>query len=352
MSELSTTNPTLRLPAEWEPQDAVLLAWPHTDSDWQPILEEISSVYLELVRTIQHRQTVIIISPEPARVTERLRRAKIEQINILIREIATNDTWTRDYGPLTILSNDKPILLDFGFNGWGRKFPADQDNLVTGRLHASGCFGNTAREAIDLVLEGGSIESDGTGTLLTTSACLLNANRNPQLDKQQIEQALKLHFGVQQILWLDHGYLAGDDTDAHIDTLARLCPQDTITYVRCDTPDDEHFPELQQMEKQLRQFRTRSGEPYRLIPLPWTQAHHDETGQRLPATYANYLVINEAVLVPTYNDPADETALAALAEAYPERQIIGIDCTPVIWQHGSLHCLTMQIPKGVLPCNR
>lgn len=338
-----------RLPAEWEPQDGVLLAWPHANSDWLPILDEITAVFIELTRTIVRYETVLIVTPEPDSVAACLTHAGVDLAAVQTEKVPTNDTWTRDFGPITILRNGQPILLDFGFNGWGAKFAADRDNQVTQRLSLAGAFGTTQREEIGLILEGGSIESDGDGSILTTSECLLNPNRNPDCKKEQLEQTLTDQLGAKNILWLDHGFLAGDDTDSHIDTLARLCPNDTIAYVRCDDPQDEHYAELQKMEKQLQLFRTSKGSPFKLIPLPWPQASYDDEGQRLPATYANYLVINGAVLVPTYADPADAVALAAIAAAYPERKIIGIDCRAVIWQHGSLHCLTMQIPKGVLP---
>ncbi|WP_303720397.1 agmatine deiminase family protein [Malonomonas rubra] len=342
-------NSQIRLPAEWEPQDAILIAWPHADSDWQPILEEISAVYVELSRQITAYQTLLIATPEPEIVSDRLDTAGIDRKNIQIVKVPTNDTWSRDFGPITVLRDNRPLLLDFGFNGWGLKFPADKDNQVTTRLHAMGIFGKTEKKTLGLILEGGSIESDGAGTILTTSECLLNANRNPQLDKIQIETTLTQVLGAKQIHWLDHGFLTGDDTDSHIDTLARLCPTNTITYTRCDNPEDEHYSDLQKMEQQLHQLRTPVGEPYRLIPLPWPKPSYDEAGERLPATYANYLVINGAVLVPTYDDPADQKALHAVSQAYPDRKIIGIDSRPVIWQHGSLHCISMQIPKGVLP---
>lgn len=347
MTDIPTSQP--RLPAEWEPQAGILLAWPHADSDWQPMLEDISAVYVELVRNILRHESVLIVTPEPKSVAESLALAGIDPEMVSIEKVPTDDTWARDFGPITIFRNDQPLLLDFGFNGWGRKFPATQDNQVTERLHAAGCFGTTPRESIDFVLEGGSIESDGNGTILTTTKCLLNSNRNPHLDKQQIEQSLSLHLGAKRVLWIEHGFLAGDDTDAHIDTLARLCPNDTIVYLHCDDPQDEHYPALQKMKYQLQQLRTQTEKPFRLIPLPWPQPSFDTDGGRLPATYANYLVINAAVLVPTYNDPADEPAMAAISAAYPEREIIGIDCRPVILQHGSLHCLTMQIPQGVFP---
>ena len=341
------TSTHTRLPAEWEPQAAILLAWPHAESDWLPMLAEITAVYIELTRTILNYQSVLIATPEPESVAEHLTQAGIDLNAVRIAHVPTNDTWARDFGPITILRDGKPTLLDFGFNGWGLKFSADKDNQATKRLHSAGCFDSSPLETVGLILEGGSIESDGAGTLLTTSECLLNANRNPHLSKRQVEQMLHHFLGAMQVLWLDHGFLAGDDTDSHIDTLARLCPDDTIAYIRCDDPEDEHYVALQKMEQQLQQFRTQHGKTFRLIPLPCPQACYDEDNQRLPATYANYLVINGAVLVPTYNDPADDAAKRALKKAYPQRDIIGIDCRPIIRQHGSLHCITMQIPTGV-----
>ncbi|SHI77745.1 agmatine deiminase [Malonomonas rubra DSM 5091] len=344
---MKITETTTRLPAEWEPQDAVLLAWPHAGTDWQPMLAEIAAVYLEITKAILRFESVVIATPEPDSVKQQLQAKGILNDRVFIYPISTNDTWTRDYGPITVLRDDKPALLDFGFNGWGLKFAADQDNQVTTKLCQAGCFGKTPKEIPGIILEGGSIESDGQGTILTTSECLLNSNRNPHLNKEQIEKKLQKTLGARRILWLDHGYLAGDDTDSHIDTLARLCPNNTMVYVTCNDPNDEHYQSLQRMEQQLREFRTAEGNAFRLIPLPWPKACFDD-GDRLPATYANYLVINEAVLLPTYNDPADATAIQALAEAYPDREVIAIDCRPVICQHGSLHCISMQIPKGAL----
>ncbi|MBN2684306.1 MAG: agmatine deiminase family protein [Pontiellaceae bacterium] len=316
--------PTKRLPAEWEPQDAVLLAWPHENTDWAPVLKAAQQTFDHIAQAIERFQRVIRVAPDA--------------FNIL-----TDDTWARDFGPITIEENGSPLLIDFTFNGWGNKFSAEQDNLITQALHQLGAFGNTPLRSIDLVLEGGSIESDGDGTLLTTAECLLNPNRNPNLSKKQIETALRNELGADTILWLNHGALLGDDTDAHIDTLARLAPNRTIVYTACDDPADAHYDELKKMERELEAFAD-----YRLLPLPWPSPKYDDEGHRLPATYANYLVINGAVLVPTYNDPADDSALAVVQKAFPDREIIGIDCSTLILQHGSLHCVTMQIPKGVL----
>lgn len=339
----------IRLPAEWEPQDGVLLAWPHAATDWDDLLDQVQPVYCELIRQIVRFEQVLLVTPEPDATAEQLRRAGIDQTRVTICNLPTNDTWTRDSGPITVEVNGLPVLLDFGFNGWGLKFAADQDNQLTRRLKQAAAL-TPKVNTIGLILEGGSIESDGAGTILTTTQCLLSPNRNPQLDRHEIEGALRALLGAQQVHWLEQGHLAGDDTDAHIDTLARLCPNDTIVYVACDDPGDEHHAALTAMEQELRQLRTLHGAPYRLLPLPWPQQAYAADGHRLPASYANYLVINGAVLVPTYRDPADNGALAMIALAFPEREIIGIDCLPLIHQHGSLHCVTMQLPKGTLPC--
>jgi agmatine deiminase len=276
-----------------------------------------------------------------------LDRAEANPENVRLCRLDTNDTWARDFGPITVEDEGRPLLLDFGFNGWGLKFPANLDNQATRALHEGGLFGSVRRRAVGIILEGGSIESDGKGTILTTAECLLEANRNPHLSRRRIEAQLGTLLGGTHFLWLENGYLAGDDTDSHVDTLARLCPDDTIVYVSCDDATDEHYFSLLTMEKELKRFRTGDGRPYRLIPLPWPSPRFDDSG-RLPATYANFLVINGAVLVPTYRDTNDEAALKAVSEAFPGREIIGVDCLPLILQHGSLHCVTMQLPRGTL----
>ena len=337
-----------RLPAEWDEQDGVLLAWPHADSDWLPILAAVEPVYIEIVRQISRFERVLVVAPEVEAIREKLRAAGVDLSRVHLYQVPTNDTWSRDFGPITIFEEGQPVLLDFGFNGWGLKFAADRDNQVTARLREAGAFAPIPRRLPGLILEGGSIESDGRGTLLTTAECLLGPNRNPHLDQAQIEQVLNRLLGAQHILWLESGYLAGDDTDSHIDTLARLAPDDTILHVACDDPADEHFAVLDKMAAELRAFRTRQGRPFRLLPLPWPAAKFGPEGERLPATYANYLVVNGAVLVPTYADRNDGKALEVIAQAFPGREIVGIDCSALILQHGSLHCVTMQLPKGVL----
>ncbi len=338
----------VRLPAEWEEQDGILLAWPHGETDWQEVLPRVEPVFVNIVREVARFERVVIVAPEIASIKQALHNVGVDLNRVSFYPMPTNDTWARDFGPITISKEGRPALLDFGFNGWGLKFAANYDNRITAKLVQAGCFGACEVRVPGLILEGGSIESDGEGTLLTTSECLLNVNRNPHLNRNQLEETLGRLLGAEHFLWLEHGYLTGDDTDSHIDTLARLCPDDTIVYVRCDDLQDEHHVELTAMEKELRAFRTRNGCPYRLLPLPWPKACYDDEGQRLPATYANFLIINEAVLVPTYQDAKDREALAVIAEAFPDREIIAIDCRPLILQHGSLHCVTMQFPRGVL----
>ncbi len=337
-----------RVPAEWEEQDGVLLAWPHERSDWHPVLDKVEPVFTHLVVQISRFEKVIIVTQDVDRVHHVLRNAGGNMANVILFRIDSNDTWARDFGPITILEKGKPRLLDFGFNGWGLKFPADRDNLITRRLHGLGAFGDSPLTTVGLILEGGSIESDGAGTILTTAECLLSPNRNPHLSRKQLEAELSEHLGAERFLWLENGFLAGDDTDSHVDTLARLAPNDTIVHVLCDDSADEHYTAISAMAEELKGLRTRNGAPYRLIPLPWPAPIHDDEGKRLPATYANFLVINNAVLVPTYRDKYDAAALSAIGAAFPGREIIGIDCTPLILQHGSLHCVTMQLPKGTL----
>ena len=338
------------LPPEWAPQSGVILTWPHRHSDWASSLDNVEPVFASIARAISYHEQVLIACFDNAHarhVKDVLTRAGALMDRIRLHCVASNDTWARDHGPVTVLENGQPLLLDFIFNGWGGKFDAMLDNQITARLHSVGAFGATALRPIDLILEGGSIESDGAGTLLTTSQCLLTPTRNPAYDRADIEDCLRQILGVERFLWLEHGYLAGDDTDSHIDTLARFCSIDTIAYVTCDDPADEHYAELKAMQVELATFRTHDDKPYRLVPLPWPQARFDGDGRRLPATYANFLIVNGAVLMPSYDDPADGCALANLASCFPDREIIALPCLPLIQQYGSLHCVTMQLPAGV-----
>lgn len=340
------------LPPEWAPQSAVQLTWPHAGSDWAPILREVEPVFVAITAAIARFEHAVIACHDAAvraHVAGLLRSARVPDSRTRLYTAPANDTWARDHGPITVLCQGEATLLDFDFNGWGGKYPHDLDDRITRSLHAQGAFGDTPIEHQDLILEGGSVEVDGSGTLLTTERCLLAPTRNPKLTRAQIEKQLTELLGLTRFLWLRNGSLAGDDTDSHIDTLARLCDVNTIAYVACDDPADEHYAELKAMEAELRTFRTPTGEPYRLVPLPWPRAKLDADGARMPATYANFLIINGAVLVPTYRDPADAAALAAVRRCFPEREVFGIDCLPLIYQHGSLHCVTMQLPAGVVP---
>ena len=340
------------LPPEWAPQSAIQLTWPHAHSDWAPILDQVEPVFTALAAAIARFETVIIACYDAAHrehVRARLASAGAPAARTRLYLAASNDTWARDHGPITVLCQGEATLLDYGFNGWGGKYPHDRDDRITRALHAQAAFDDTPIEHMGMILEGGSIEVDGSGTLLTTERCLLAPTRNPRLTRADIEHELTAQLGLTRFLWLRNGYLAGDDTDSHIDTLARLCDANTIAYVACDDPRDEHYTELKAMEAELQAFRTPNGAPYRLVPLPWPQPKFDEDGARMPATYANFLIINAAVLVPTYRDAADAVALERLRGCFPDREVIGIDCLPLIWQHGSLHCVTMQLPAGVVP---
>ncbi len=334
-------------PAEWHPQSGVMITWPHADTDWFDILEEVTACYVAFSKEILKREKLLIVCPEEDEVVKHFTAE--EQKNLLISELKSNDTWSRDHGAISVFVNGKPTLFDFGFNGWGLKFAANYDNQITQRLFQQEEFNPEVlyESKINFIFEGGSIESDGEGTLLTTSQCLLAPNRNQPMTQDEIEEYLKKSLGADRVLWLNHGYLAGDDTDSHIDTLARFCDRLTITYVKCDDETDEHFDELKRMEEELTSFKTSEGKPYRLIPLPMADAVYYD-GYRLPATYANFLIINGAVLIPTYASAKDETAKTQLQKAFPNHEIIGIDCRPLIKQHGSLHCVTMQFPEGFL----
>ena len=307
--------------AEWEHQSMVQLTWPHEGTDWATILDEITAVYEEMAREIRKREPLLIVDSIPH-----------------------NDTWARDHGFITIeeTSFDQKskalVLLDFCFNGWGEKFEATLDNQINKRLYEQGLVKGIYEDHLDFVLEGGSIESDGKGTVFTTECCLMAPHRNQPLTKAEIEERLKEWLGAERIVWLQHGSLIGDDTDGHIDTLVRICPDDTLLY----TGGDKDHPDLALMEEELKNLRTMEGSPYRLLKLPLPQPIFDN-GDRLPATYANYLVLNGAILVPTYNQPdLDEEAMRIVGQAFPDREIVGIDCRTVIKQHGSLHCCTMQ----------
>ncbi len=341
-------NAHLRLPAEWEPQDAVLVAWPHADTDWGPRLDRIETAYVGLAGAIARQQPLIVCVADEAvrtRAQALLSAAGTDPARVRFVEVPYDDTWLRDSGPLTLAGGEGFELVDFRFTGWGGKFEGGRDDRLIETLVARGLFRSATHRRIDWALEGGAIESDGEGTILTTWRCL--HQRHPQMTREQMEAQLKDAFHAWRVLWLDHGYLEGDDTDAHIDTLARFAPDDAIVFQTCDDPDDPHYEELARMHEEIARLRTTDGRPYRLYPLPWAQAILDDD-RRLASSYANYLVVNGAVIVPAYDDAADEAARQVIAAAHPGRSVIAVDAKPLIWQNGSVHCLTMQLPANVL----
>lgn len=338
----------VRFPAEWEPQSGIMLALPSEKTDWAPLLASVLGVYAEIIAAVTRFEKVLLLCDNYNTGGNFLVDSGLADRDVILAEVPFNDTWTRDYGPLTVLKDGKPVLLDFMFNGWGLKFAADMDNLVTAVLAEKEIFNIMQIENGGIVLEGGSIESDGDGTVLVTSRCLLSPNRNPSLSKEQIGDHLMKKFGASRVLWLNSGELDGDDTDAHIDTLARLAPDNTILYMSA-AEHDSHHNALKEMENELVRLVTADGARYKLQALPLPPACYDAEGYRLPATYANYLVINGAVLVPVYGDDATDTAaLKIIGSVFTGREIIPINCRPLIEQHGSLHCVTMQFPEGVL----
>lgn len=335
------------LPAEWHRQSAVMITWPHANSDWADILDEVTDCYISLSKEITKRQKLIIVCENKNEVLQHF--SDDEKNNITTKQIDSNDTWARDHGPISLFIDNQPAIFDFGFNGWGLKFASNLDNQITTELFDKQLFNENVlyRNKQNFILEGGAIESDGEGTLLTTSQCLLAPNRNQPMTQNEIEDYLIKTFGLKRVLWLNHGYLAGDDTDSHIDTLARLCDTETIAYVTCNDKNDEHYEELKKMEEELISFKTIKGKPYKLVPLPMADEVIYE-GLRLPATYANFLIMNDAVLMPEYGTDKDDIAKKQLQIAFPKHEVIGVNCTPLIKQHGSLHCITMQIPEGFI----
>ncbi len=345
----------MRLPAEWERQDGIQLTWPHCDTEWYE-LEKVLGCYVEIASWILRFEKLIIATRDIEECKADISRIAAEKglsvdlDRISFYETPLNDTWARDHGGISVFGdNGEKYLYDFVFNGWGLKFASNLDNRITRNIFDGGAFAEDVM-GVDMrpyVLEGGSIDSDGCGSMLTTTECLCSPNRNEYLSKEEIEEELCGAFGLQRILWLDHGTIIGDDTDSHVDILARFCSPDTIAYMQCTDPDDAHYEPLSKMETQLRSFRTLDGKPYRLIPLPLPEPLYLD-GYRLPASYANFLIVNGGVLLPGSGSLNDEIARKRLQEAFPDREVVVIDCRPLLSGHGSLHCITMQFPEGYL----
>jgi agmatine/peptidylarginine deiminase len=343
-------NKSMHFPAEWEHQDAVLMAWPHEGTDWGARLLAVQHCFAQICSAICARQILLLCIPDEAIAQQArglLSDAACNLSKLHFVQLPYNDTWLRDSGPITLssLDNSKKCLLDFHFTAWGGKFEADLDDEIVAQLLRKNVFAETEYRRIDFALEGGGIETDGLGTLLSTWHCL--HKRHPDKSRAQISAVLMTELYQERVLWLDYGYLEGDDTDAHIDTLARFASPDSIVYQGCQDTKDKHFTELQQMAAELAQFTQKNGEPYRLFELPWPQPILDH-GRRLAASYANFLIINGAVLMPVYDDPVDQAAIAVMRNAFPKHDIIAINCRDLIWQNGSLHCCTMQLPQGLL----
>jgi agmatine deiminase len=336
------------LPPEWAEQAGVMLTWPHDRGDWGEHLAEVEKVFVDMATAITRFETCLIVCrDEDHRQSVLSRLQQVPQDRLVLAIAESNDVWARDHGPLAVMCQEEPLLLNFRFNGWGGKYRADLDNAIVSKLFRQNFFGDSLIEDIDLVFEGGAIEVDGSGSFLATKHSVVTDTRNPGKSQQEIEALLADRLGIERFLWLEHGALEGDDTDGHIDTLARFADRDTILYCHCSDNNDSHFDELNWMEAELQGFKSATGAPYKLVPLPLPAAKIDEDGHRLPATYANFLIINGAVLVPTYRDDMDEAALDVFRNVFPNREIVAIDCLPLVHQYGSLHCATMQLPRAV-----
>lgn len=337
----------IRFPAEWEKQSAILIAWPDQAGDFGANLNDVEQSYRFIAETISRYESLIILSKNAAHQRHIETLLPVEKSVIHFIHADYNDIWVRDTAFLTVEKDGKPLLLNFCFNGWGGKYEYAADNALNRNILKHSPFANNPHLHIDMVLEGGSVESDGKGTILTTKQCLLNPNRNPELSKDEIEAQLQKHFGAERVLWIEQENLDGDDTDAHIDTLARFCSSDTIAYTSSNDPSEKHYQSLKNMESQLKALKTANGKPYKLVALDLPKPIFDADGKRLPANYSNFLILNNAVMVPVYDDPLDQTAVDKLAECFPQHEIIATPCRPIVHQYGSLHCMTMQFPATI-----
>ncbi|MCS6940398.1 MAG: agmatine deiminase family protein [Roseiflexus sp.] len=341
-AQLATVPAALgyRMPAEWEPHAATWLSWPHNRATRPGRLEPSPGIWARLVAVLAAVERVHVLAGGEGVMAEA--SALLGRLpNVTLHDIPTNDAWTRDHGPIFLAGRGLPAaLVHFGYNAWGGKYPPyDLDQQIPWRMaEALGvpCFDG------GMVLEGGSIDVNGEGLLLTTEACLLNPNRNPHLTRDQIEQRLCDYLGVSHVLWLGDG-IVGDDTDGHIDDLTRFVAPDTVVTVVESNPADENYDALQKNLRRLRSMTDLRGGALRVVELPMPPAVVYE-GRRLPASYANFYIANRVVLLPTFNHPNDDRAAAILAELFPTREIVGIDCTDMVWGLGAWHCLTQQVP--------
>ena len=337
----------LCFPSEWVQQSGVLLTWPDRNTDWQSDFLEVLIVYEQIAKEILLREKLLLVCNNKEELPSFLQK---EDNSLIIVEMEINDTWARDFGPLTVLKNGSPVLLNFRFNGWGMKYAACYDNQISPRLFGKKIFMRKVelKDYSDFVLEGGSVETNGKGCLLTTESCLLSRNRNETKTREEIESFLKEVFYIKKIIWLKNGYLAGDDTDGHVDMLVRFCSSDTLAYVKCYREEDEHFMSLEKMEKELFKATDQNGNPFHLVPIPLPDSVFDRDGSRLPASYLNFLILNDVVIVPVYKVSQDKTAIKIIETLFPGRHIVPVYSVPLIRQHGAVHCISMQFPDGVL----
>jgi agmatine/peptidylarginine deiminase len=338
-----------RFPAEWEAQDAVLLAWPHEKTDWAPWLAEVEQSFVAMAQAILQRSKLLILvsSVSVQARAQRLISGADPHPNLRFQRFDYDDTWLRDTGPITLSKGAALRWLDFQSTGYGGKYSASKDDGLVQTLCALPQFAHCERKRFEFALEGGAIESDGAGTLLSTWTCM--SRRHPGKSREQVSAIMLKALASQRMLWLDSGELDGDDTDAHIDTLARFASVDRIVFQGCDDASDPHFAALNAMRDELRTLRTAADQPYQLFELPWAGAVLSSDGRRLAATYANFLILNGAVLMPVYDCASDVLASSVIAQAFPGFEVISVNCRPFIEQNGSLHCLTMQLPRGCWP---
>jgi agmatine deiminase len=335
------------MPAEWEPHRGTWLSWPHKEASWPGKFGAVPGIFARMVRLLAEREEVHVNVAGPAMEADVRRLLADEGVdvgNVFFHDNPTNDAWCRDHGPIFVhrqsAGKTEEAILDWGYNAWGGKYPPyDLDDVIPTRIGRE--LGIPVYYP-GMVLEGGSIDVNGRGTLLTTEACLLNPNRNPQLDREAIEASLRRHLGVRNILWLGDG-IAGDDTDGHIDDLTRFVDPTTVVTVVEEDPADQNYEPLQKNLERLRTMRDQDGTPLRVVTLPMPRPIHQE-GQRLPASYANFYIANGLVLLPTYDPERDAEAQATLQGLIPGRDVVGIDCTDLVWGLGAFHCVTQQWP--------
>ncbi len=352
---MNTPTITNGLIPEWYPQDCVILAWPDASMDWASNLTEVRACYIQIIDNILEATDVLLLLDEPTSVPED--KVKVWQEHpchrvFFVPYFPLNDTWMRDVMPLFGIKDGVPVAYDYGFNAWGLKFAANFDNTAVRRLFFErSIFSPTIRHInrLDTILEGGAIDVNSRGEVLTTGCVLWEENRNPNYLIGRYDSYFSSDMGIRKVCELEHTVaLPGDDTDGHIDTLARFVGDETILYCASNNTHDPLYPQLKAMEDELKALTSVEGKPYRCIPIPVPAPHFGIDGEQLPATYVNFLITNGLIIVPTYADENDDVALEIIRSVLPNYRVVGVDCTALIQQHGSLHCITMQVPKGFI----